>query len=68
MAIGAMGVSSSGHHIYMEYVCSWECADHNYHRRRIKPLFEDGYELKYPTLCSICGGVIPATEEVTAND
>lgn len=63
MTIGAMGVSSSGHP-YMEYVCSWDCANHNYHLRRTKLMFEDGYELEYSTLCEVCGTTIPATETV----
>lgn len=65
MAIGALSISG-GDSIHMEHVCSWECADNNYRRRRIKPMFEDGYELEYSTLCAECGSVIPAT--ITDNE
>lgn len=62
MAIGAMGVSKDGERIYMDYVCSWRCATQDFQKRRIKPMYEDGYELEYPTLCYVCNALIKATE------
>lgn len=67
MAIGSLGVSSNGEHIYMEYVCSWRCATVDFKKRRIKPMYEEGYELAHPTMCNVCDRVIEATESY-AND